>query len=322
MRRQILNHTIQLALAAAVLVLAGCGRVERIATDAGPGSLAVDPKGRYLYIGCEDDGNRTVLAWDLKRKARAATATVGAGPLRLYLSVDGRRLYVLCRGTRRLLVFGTPALRLEKTLILPDGPTAWSYEPERHLDLVCSPDSDQVRVFMDKNPLPAVEAGTDPADMLLQPGTDRLWVANFKGHDLAVISLEQGRVVGRVPVKKNPLRLQLAPSGDTIYVLCTGQDALPPTSVVQAVDIFYRRAGLTQTVGAGARDFALGSRGRLSGCLSPEALRVTNRLTRVEKILPTGRDPQAVVLAPDEARAYVSCRGERAVFVHRLNRQK
>lgn len=302
----------------ALAVSAGCSRVQRISVGPEPGSLALDARGRTLFVACE--GGPSVVAWDLEKNAAAAEVRVGAGPIRLQMDRERNELYVLCRGARRLTVFHVPDLQPVKTLLLPDGPAAWTCDPERGLDLFCIPEANLVRPFVDKNILPAVETGAEPVDLLLQPGTDKLWVAGYRGRELAVVSLQKSQVIKRIAVHPNPLRLQFAPAENRLFVLCAGRDAVPAASVVQEVDINYQVAGLTHAVGRGARDFVIGPLGRRFYCVTSAGLNLTTLTNGVSRTLKTGRDPQAVVIAPDESKAYVSCRREQAVYVHRIGK--
>lgn len=306
---------------AVVLALTGCARTPRLHTNAGPGSLALDARGKHLYVACEGSG--TVQTWDLGKRRLVDERPAGAAPLRLYLHRTRPLLYVLSGGDRKVRVFPPPgptAQGRERELALPDAPAAWAWDEERRLDLFCGPDRDRVRPYLEGNPLPALEAGRDPVDLWLQPGTDRLWVANDKGHDLVVVSLDRGRITHRVPVKPNPRRLVGTPSGDRLFVLCTGADAVPADGVVQSVDLNYLSGGLGQTVGPGARDLVLGPLGRALYCVVSEGLWVLPLGSGTRRLIKIGDDPQAVAVSPDESRAYVSCRRDRSVQVLRLIR--
>lgn len=303
-------------LVAALGLAAGCGRVARLPIQAAPGSLALDARGRTLLVAVE---SRAVLqAWDLSRRRRVAEVPVAAGPVRLRVDRERGRVYALCAGAKRVLVFSLPELKPLRNLLLPDAPAAWAFEPERGLDLYCAPEAGAVRVYLDKNPLPNLETGAQPRDILAQPGGDKYWVANFKGREVVQLSMNEGRVLKRVAVRANPLRLQATPDGGRLYVLCTGQDAQPPESVVQEIDAAYGVGGLTQPAGNDARDFALGALGRRWYTISPAGLDVTSVATGLHRRIKTGRDPRALAVSPDETTVYVACAKDRAVFIHRL----
>jgi len=298
------------------LGISGCGQhPQLIETDADPGSLALDARGRYLYIACE--GAEKVIAWNLKTHTRMSMAEVETGPLRLYLEKDNRTLRVLCQTDQIMLTYSVPEMKLIETFKLPDGPTALLTRVDKHQMIFCSTDSNLIRPYIGKNPLPVIEVGLAPTDLLLQPDTDLLWAAIFKANELAVVNMEKNVVVKRVPVWANPQRLTISPLGDELFVLCTGKDAVPTQSVVQLVDCFYQSAGLTWKAGKNARDFVLGPKGRNLYIIDETKLRILSARTGVKLFeTRTGRDPQAIVVSPDGSRVYVSCREEQAVYIH------
>ncbi len=300
-----------------LLLAAGCGRAPRLPTGAGPASLALDGQGKYLYVACE--GSQTVIAWDLRRSRRVAEAQVAEGPLRLQLEPDPPLLRVLCRRSRRAYLLQTPDLKILKILALANGPAAWLEDRERKLSLAVYPDANLLRAYLGNNPLPVIEIGKDPVDLWLQPDTDKLWVADFKGRELAVVSLDQNRVVRRVPMPANPKKLVYSSRDRMLYALCTGEDDSGSRGVIQAVDLVYQTAGLTRSLGPGARDFALGPDGRTWYVVAPDGLHVLTE-DGGEEILPAGREPQAVALAPDGSRAFVSSRADKAVYVLKLKK--
>lgn len=295
---------------------AGCGTRHELETAADPGSLALDARGECLYVACE--GARTVQAWDVRKRKTLAEAGVTAGPLRLFLERDNHTLRVLCRGGRQVLTLHGPDLKLLQTWNLPDGPAGWAYDPENRHGWVCSPDSNRVRPFIGNNALPVIEVGREPLDLLLEPNSVRLWVADNKSHALSVIHPDQGRVFKQVPVRMNPSRLRLMPGNGNLLVLCTGQDAYPAASVIQSVDRTYLSAGLSRTVALGTKDFIPGPFGKRLFAVGPRGLQVINLDTGQSKFVATGRDPQAVAVAPDGSKVYVSSRQDQAVFIHEV----
>jgi hypothetical protein len=279
----------------------------------------MDGQGRTLYVACQ--GTPGVLAWDLRHNRKLAERRVADGPLRLQLEPERALLRVLCRRARRVYLLQTPGLQLLRILALPDAPAAWLEDPERKWSIACCPDSNLVRMYQGLNPLPTIEAGKTPADLWLQPGTDKLWVANYKGQELAVIGLDRNQVVRRVPVHPNPKKFIYSTQERKLYVLCTGKDAFPAKSVIQTVDLIYQTAGLTRSVGTGARDFALAPDGQTWYVATKTGLLVL-AADGSETSLKTGRDPQAVIVAPDGSRVFVSCREDQAVYVYPLEKAK
>ncbi|MCK5218388.1 hypothetical protein KAR10_02625 [bacterium] len=304
------------------LAVGGCGRWPVIIeTKADPVGLTLDIRGQYLYIACEGAGK--VMAWNLKTSSLESEVQTGPpGSLRLYLDRDNRTLRVLCRTTRQMLVYSAPQLKLEKSFSLPDIPTAWISNPENTCSFFCSQESNLVRPFSGENPLPVIKAGQGPRDMLWQPETDYMWVANYKGDDLAIINQVKGKVIRRIKVRPNPCKLLLSPLEEKLLVLCAGRDVAPLQSIIQLVDLNYQSAGLAWRAGKEARDFILDPRGRNILVLNPEGIRIISLITgETLRIIKTGKDPRALAIAPDGSRVYVSCREDQAVYIHHLDKK-
>ncbi|MCK5241310.1 hypothetical protein KAR34_02550 [bacterium] len=319
MKKQRLDRLLLIVVLLGVgLSLAGCGRkLKMIETDADPTSLVLDARGQYLYIACE--GAEKIMVWDIQQKARIGEANVETGPLRLYLQKDNRTLYVLCQTDRVVYKYYVPDMKLLESFPLPDGPSAFLRRAEQKQMFFCSAESNVLRPYVGKNPMPVVEVGAAPIDLELQPETDLLWVANHKAQELVIVNLENSEVVKRVPVWPNPRRLVVSPLEDKLFVLCSGQNAEPAVSVIQLVDFFYQTAGLTWQAGTGARDFVLGPKGRNLYVIDEEHLMIISVKTGVKLLeKETGKNPQALAVSPDGTRVYVACQEEQAVVIHKL----
>lgn len=312
---------VTIAIGSALLLclsfLSGCGRPDRLETNADPTSLLLDAGSRTLFVACE--GSRTVEAWDVTRRDKTGEAEAGRGPLRLVLDQTGSQLYVLCGGDRLVLALSVPDLKPLKRLRLADAPAAlWADQAAGSLWVACA-DSNLLRPYAGINPLPAIETGQEPVDLARAGDKDFLWVANRQGGNLAVIKLSEGQVVKHVNVWPNPLRLLLPAESNRLLALCQGHDAQPPQSRVQSVDTLYQAAGLSWPAGVGARDFALGPDEHRLYVLTPESLLVLAADTGASlAALEVGKDPQALVIAPDESVAYISCRGQHEVLLVKL----
>jgi DNA-binding beta-propeller fold protein YncE len=299
-----------------IILLSGCGGpVGKLATEPEPRSLAVDAQGRVLFVACE--GSRAVQAWDLKRKQVAARREVGVGPIRLQFFGEENNLAAVCRGGKQIWFLQTPGLQKLRVLDLPDGPAAWAEGPQTQASFACCPDANLVRMFRDGNPVDPIEIGLKPADLYLQPDSDKLWVANAQSHDLALVSISQGKVLKRVEVKPNPEKFLSISDPDRFFVLCTGKDAVPAMGVLQAIDPVYQTAALTYTLGEGIRDCVLDARGRISYSLGQGSLQIKDLDSGAERMLKVSDDAGALALSPDGKRIFVSSPAKQSVLIYR-----
>lgn len=302
-----------------LLILASCApRPATLNLPAAPVALAMDAQGRTLYVACENPNALLRLAWPSGKITKQAA--LPGTPGRIYLSPDQTRLRVLCPQAKTMFTYAAPDLALSDTFPLPEPAAAWAEqrEPQRQEYFAC-PDSNVIRPFIGKNPLPPVETGHDPVDLLLRTESDQLWSANVKHNSLTVASLAQGRAMKHVAVWPNPRKLLRSTQADRIYVLCAGNDAVPSRSQIQLVDVNYQKAGLLWPAGEDARDMVADPEQRVLIVAGKDALTIVSqedgRLLKTEK---TGRDPQALAMSPDGRNLAVASRGERQIWIHQM----
>ncbi|MCD4813165.1 hypothetical protein K8S19_05680 [bacterium] len=302
-------------------LVAGCGGPQKfIETEADPAAMALDARGRYLYVACE--GAEKVSVWDVKKKKRLKSVDVAIGPIRLYLDRDNQTLRILCSEDKRLYLYQVPEMTLLGKMDLPDEPSAMVTRDARQF-IFCSAKSNQIYPFVQKNPLPTINAGIDPQDMLLQIETGLLWVANYKAHTVSVIDLDRNQVIKEMPVWPNPMKLLSTPMGERLFVLCRGSGREPPRSVVQLIDPFYKKAGLTWQAGPDALDMVMDSMGRNLYILEPGRIRLISVKTGTQILeCKTVKKPANLVVSPDGMRVYVSDREMHTVVMHTIKKKK
>jgi hypothetical protein len=271
-----------------------------------------------LCIGCEQTGR--VLLWDLALDKEQKSVATQGHPSRIYLGQDNQSLCVLCSREKQMLVYSLPGLKLLAVFSLPAEPSAWVRNLVTQQDYFSSQASNGVYPYIGKNPLPMIETGRAPVDLLVRPDADQLWIADYHQSCLTVVGLAKGDVVKQVPVWPNPRKLLPATYGDRIYALCIGEDAVPAKSVIQLVDVNYQKAGLSWPAGAKARDFIFDARGNHLLVAGQEGILIVSQATgALIETLATGKNPTALAVAPDNARLYAACPEEKAVFVHKLD---
>ncbi len=167
-----------------------------------------------------------------------------------------------------------------------------------------------------------------PSGIALSPDGRRLYVAENLGDSLAVIDIEAGRLVQRVPAGSYPYGVAVATDG-TVYVSSWGGDEIfiyrpdgPPAAPLvtgAAIDVARHPSALLLNA-AGTRLFvASGSTDRVA-VLDTRTRRVLTALPDPPPGGPReGSTPNALALAPDGSRLYVAEGDANAVAVFALD---
>lgn len=305
-----------------LLAIGGCsGQTKRIDVDAEPAGLAMDPRGMYLFIGCQ--GGQTVIAWDIKKNKKVSTLSVGGGEQRLYFDRISQELVLINKEQKKVSRLTWPQLSVRSAVQLPGIPAAWYEDETRKTNYYALPDKNEIVSYIKGNAMPVIQIGLGPEDVAKQPDADYLWAANYKANEVAVVNLDSNLVVKRIHVWANPYRLAMAPFDEKMYVLCIGRDAAPSKSVIQTIDLNYQTAGLTWSLGKEARDMQLDPKGRFLFVIEAEGLKILSIDTGIilEKIK-TPSPPSAMTVSPDGSTVYLAGKEEHAVYRYKINRKQ
>jgi hypothetical protein len=242
------------------------------------------------------------------------------GRLRVYVSRETGTVRVLGLQALRMWVFSGRKVKWLRTVALSAGPAAWTWYAERKLDILACPQTHKLLWFQNGVPQSPMETGQQPVDLMIEPRTDKLWVANAGDRYLNMVHLENPLFHAQVEVTPGPLRFQISPDENTLYVLCAGHDPVSPASTVQLIDLPNQKAGIRYALGQQVTDFKLASSGKFLYSVSPQGFLVYNLITDQKTLIPTGQDPQGLALSPDGAVVYIACRRSHAVYVHFLEK--
>jgi len=203
-----------------------------------------------LYVSC--DLENTVAVVDLADNTVKGRYYAGARPYALYLSPDGKRLFVSNWAKQSLYASsdGSPDKGGEKTYPRPPdtvsvleaatGKTITRIQvglaPE---GLTPSPDGSTLYAVCNKNDAvyeidvaglfvkrilslhedPGEVKGVGPITAAVSPDGGTLYVTGAGENFIAVVDLAAGRVLGRIPTEWYPTDAALSPDGRTLYVL-------------------------------------------------------------------------------------------------------
>ncbi len=172
---------------------------------------------------------------DIAQKAMTGNFTVGGDPQMLYLSIDGRFLYVTQPSLGQMLLLSAKTGQTICTARVPGQPSVLSYDPATNTLFVAANNVSGIsqidastckvlRTLSTSSPVNAVAVANTASST---NSGDQLWVA--ESTMLAVFDTSSHKLLATVPMQGGPQHLVL-PSGTNIYVSTR-------SGVIDAVDI-------------------------------------------------------------------------------------
>lgn len=149
-------------------------RVADVEVGKSPVQVGFDPEGKFVYVSL--NGEDAVAKVDVAKRRLVAKQRVGAGPIQVYVTPNGGKLLVANQGT---------ADRPSTTLSILDL---------RSFDVVGT-----------------VETGKGAHGVVVDPSSRHAYVTNIYGDDVAVVDLDERRVVARIPVGREPNGISFSP---------------------------------------------------------------------------------------------------------------
>ena len=214
----------------------------RIEVGLKPAFPVLGPDGRMLYLTNYFSGELAVV--DLEQGKTLDYVDVGRRPMGLALSADGRTAYVASGIAGKLTVVDLPSLKVVREMAGSFGTTT---------NLVLSGDGQRLIVPGAPNQLfcmdlsgqgKAIEVGTDPVGVALDPSGQHAFVTNFRDNTVSVVDLGEGRLVESVAAGDGPMFSAMSADGTRFYV-CNSRskslsvfrlDAAPAAALSPAAD--------------------------------------------------------------------------------------
>lgn len=298
----------------------------------GRAGIALSPDDGTLYLSSGDPtvlydptaARNRIYYIDLRRKTMVKEVQVTGGPLRMRLSPDGRKAYVVTMASPELLVVDLVNGRMEATIpvrglrgaltdkvelvLTPDG--RYAYIAALDQDGVMVVDLEEKRMLKF---IPFNYFLLQPYFMALAPDETRLYISAFpherrEGSVLAVDILE-GKVIGEIPVPGVPGMSALTPDGRFLYVPLTA-------GRVWVVDAAAFRVVQEVVLEEGANAVVMKPEGKRAYILGARNIHVLEVPTNQRvKTIPTGGKPQTGVLSPDGSLLFVALNRGGILFV-------
>ena len=207
--------------------------VKLLKSGSDPEQFDLSHDGKRLFVSNEDSGSLTVVG--VESGVVEATVPVGKEPEGVRVTPDGRWVVVTSESGNAIYVVDARSLKVVKSVSVgkrprdvafaPDGKTAYvSGEFDASLYKTTLPEGADAAKLLQLRP----EAR--PMGMVLDAPRKRLYVSTGRGGTVAVVSLEEPKLVAEIPVGARPWGIALSRDGKHLFT------ANGPSNDVTVVD--------------------------------------------------------------------------------------
>jgi YVTN family beta-propeller protein len=196
-----------------------------IPLDFSPDRLTLRPHSDELYV-TSAAGDIAVVRYPGLRVL--ATLHTGAGPSSLCFSPDGRRAYAVGPGRRQILVLvGDPPRVFHRYLlkgfasrlaIAADGKTLLVEDARRRKLLFENTENG--------DPLGSVPLGSDQGEMVIPPGSGKVFIADAKMQAIAAADIRTRQVLSEIEIGSEPDFLVAKPDGGEVIAVSAKSSTL------------------------------------------------------------------------------------------------
>ncbi len=168
--------------------------------------------------GARAGGREQGFAW---RDRHAVPADdLYRSPLQLALNGNGRRLYVVCENSDKVLVVDTRRGAVVDSVDVGRHPFGIALSPDESKLYVSHRWDNDVAVvdLADMVMTQRIPVGDDPHQLVVDPSGRYLFVTNLNFHTVSVVDLEAGEESRVLPAGMAPFGLALNSAGDRLYV--------------------------------------------------------------------------------------------------------
>ncbi|WP_244859837.1 cytochrome D1 domain-containing protein [Intrasporangium calvum] len=175
----------------------------------GPHGLRPSPDGRWIYVANVSGNTLSVI--DTSANTKVADIEVGKAPAQVAFSPDGRFVYASINAEDALVKVDVQTREVVGRVMVGDGPIQTYVSPDNRYVLVANQGTKErpgttVSVIDTTSFTVArtVETGQGAHGVVVDPSSRHAYVTNLYGNDVAVLDLNELRVVGRIPVGDKP----------------------------------------------------------------------------------------------------------------------
>ena len=199
-------------------------------------ALAASPAEAAPFAYVTIPGSKSISEIDTATNTVVATVTVGAQPVTVAVTPDGKRVYVTTISSNlsnpgAVLMIDTATNTVVATVTVGAVPIGVAITPDGKHAYVANSASTTVSVIDTTTTPPSVEAtvpvGTSPNSVAVTPDGKHTYVTNTNDDTVSVIDTTSNTVVGTpIPVGLLPFGVAVTPDGKSVYVTNLGDNTV------------------------------------------------------------------------------------------------
>lgn len=177
-----------------------------------PAGLALDPRGKRLFVANRESRSVTVIELDSMRATKEIA--VGEGPFAIAFDGARERLFVANVRSADVTVIDAAAERVVANLQVGGAPYGLAVDPESDRLLVTSQHGDHVSLLNADRPgaRDTIPVGRYPEALAVWEG--KAFVANWFSGDLSILELATRRQIATIKLGEGPRSMALAGAGN------------------------------------------------------------------------------------------------------------
>ncbi len=248
--------------------------------------------------------SNTVTPVTMATRKAGRAIRVGAGPVAIAITPDGRTAYVADSGSGTVTPIDTVTRKAGRAIRVGADPVAIAITPDGRTAYVANSGSGTVTpiAVATGRAGPAIRVGAGPKALAITPDGRTLYVVNWAGGSVTPIATATDRAGPQILVGAFPAAIAISPGGATAYVVNYGSDTVTPIATATGT------AGAPIPVGQAPDSIAITPDGRTAYVVDGDTDTVTPITTATGQAGPAisvGYSPVSVAVSRSGATAYV-----------------
>jgi len=204
----------------AVIDIATLKLTKLLKAGSDPEQFDLSRDGKHLYISNEDAATLSVL--NVATGALEGTVAVGKEPEGVRVTPDGRWVVVTAESGNAIYIVDAATLKTVKSVTVGKRPRDVAFTPDSKTAYV----TNEFDATLYSTSIPAADTATRlmqfrtedrPMGILLDAKQSRLYISTGRGGTIAVVALEDPKLVTEIPVGARPWGIALSKDGKHLY---------------------------------------------------------------------------------------------------------